>query len=113
MISPPASTSSPLKILTRTVEEPADDTPVKEEGVKEIKMNVNQSINSAVINELFDGVLEQSEDHGEEKEEDPLNISSMSLLTPVVETVAAVVKSPERRMMVGTNFISFYQWYLM
>lgn len=72
--------------------------------VKEIEMNVDQSINSAVINGLFEGVLQQSEGHeDEEEEEDALNISSMSLLTPLAETIAAVVKSPERKMMVGAR----------
>ncbi|XP_051811722.1 anillin isoform X3 [Acanthochromis polyacanthus] len=106
MVSPPASTSSPLKVVTRTAE--TDETPDEEE--KEIEMNVDQSINSAVINELFDGVLEQSEDQDEDdedEEEDALNISSMSLLTPLAETVAAVVKSPERGMMTSTPASSF------
>lgn len=73
--------------------------------VEEVKEN--QSINSAVINGLFEGILQQSEeqeDHSDEEveqEEDALNISSMSLLTPLAETVAAVVKSPDRRMMVA------------
>lgn len=78
----------------------------EDEEDKEIEMNVDQSINSAVINGLFEGILEQSEnqrDEEEEEEEDALNISSMSLLTPLAETVAAVVKSPERRMMVGAT----------
>lgn len=104
MISPPASTSSPLKTVSCAKGEPVVDTPEKREVVKE--MNVDQSINSEVINELFDGVLEQSEDQ-EEEEEDALNISSMSLLIPLAETVAEV-KSPERKMMV---FTSIYQWY--
>lgn len=83
------------------------------EVIKEIEMNVDQSINSAVINGLFDGILEQSEDQNDEdnEEEDALNISSMSLLTPLTETVAAVVKSPERRMMVGINS-SFFRYVL-
>uniref|UniRef100_A0A3P8SB38 Anillin n=1 Tax=Amphiprion percula TaxID=161767 RepID=A0A3P8SB38_AMPPE len=108
MVSPPASTSSPLKVVTQTAE--TDETPEEEEKEveKEIEMNVDQSINSAVINELFDGVLEQSEDEDDEdEEEDALNISSMSLLTPLAETVAAVVKSPERRMMTSTPASSF------
>lgn len=73
-------------------------------------MNVDQSITSDVINELFDDALEESDEHSgggddddEEGEEDALNISSMSILTPLVETVAAAVKSPERRMMVRGN----------
>uniref|UniRef100_A0A7N6A9H0 Anillin n=1 Tax=Anabas testudineus TaxID=64144 RepID=A0A7N6A9H0_ANATE len=84
VIPPPASTSSPLK----TVEEPVDGTLEKEDVVREIEMNVDQSINSEVINELFNGVLEQSGDQDGEEEEDALNISSMSLLTPLAETVA-------------------------
>uniref|UniRef100_A0A8C9X7M4 Anillin n=1 Tax=Sander lucioperca TaxID=283035 RepID=A0A8C9X7M4_SANLU len=104
MVSPPASTSSPLRVVGHTVEKTSDETPEEEEEVvKEKEMNVDQSINSAVINELFDGVLEQSDDD----EEDALNISSMSLLTPLAETVAAVVKSPERRMMTSTPASSF------
>ncbi|XP_041867684.1 anillin isoform X2 [Melanotaenia boesemani] len=106
MASPPASTSSPLKMAGRTVEKLTDETPEEEEKevVKEIEVNVDQSINSAVINELFDGVLEQED---EDEEEDALNISSMSLLTPLAETVAAVVKSPERRLMTSTPASSF------
>ncbi|XP_028256282.1 anillin isoform X2 [Parambassis ranga] len=112
LVSPPASTSSPLRVVTNSVDEVTNETPEEEkeeqEVVKEVEMNVDQSINSAVINELFDGVLEQSEDQDEDdEEEDPLNISSMSLLTPLAETVAAVVKSPERRMMTSTPASSF------
>ncbi|XP_042290431.1 anillin isoform X2 [Thunnus maccoyii] len=113
-VSPPASTSSPLRVVARTAEKTTDETPEeKEEVVKEIEMNVDQSINSAIINELFDGVLEQSEDQDddeeeeEDEEEDALNISSMSLLTPLAETVASVVRSPERRMMTSTPASSF------
>lgn len=73
----------------------------------------NQSINSAVINSLFEGILEQSQDQRdcseeEEEEEDALNISSMSLLTPLAETVAAVVKSPERGLMVASTSSYLY-----
>ncbi|XP_022599876.1 anillin isoform X1 [Seriola dumerili] len=107
VVSPPAHTSSPLREAARTVDKPADERAEREEEVTEREMNVDQSINSAVINELFDGVLEQSEDHDEEEEEDALNISSMSLLTPLAETVAAVVRSPERRMMTSTPASSF------
>ena len=75
---------------------------VEEEKSEEEEVEINSaSINSAVINELFEGVLEQSDDTpsstGEEEEEDALNISSMSLLTPLAETVASVIRSPERR----------------
>uniref|UniRef100_A0A3B3ULI4 Anillin n=1 Tax=Poecilia latipinna TaxID=48699 RepID=A0A3B3ULI4_9TELE len=88
-LTPPVSTSSPMRGVSQPGEKPS----------KEKEMNVDHSINSAVINELFDGVLEQSEDQ-EDEEEDALNISSMSLLTPLAETVAAVVKSPDRRLVV-------------
>ncbi|XP_070777931.1 anillin [Enoplosus armatus] len=112
VVSPPVSTSSPLRPVAHAVEKTTAETPEEEEEeeVKEIEMNVDQSINSAVINELFDGILEQSEDQRDDEEaeeEDALNISSMSLLTPLAETVAAVVKSPERRMMTSTPASSF------
>ncbi|XP_016388661.1 actin-binding protein anillin-like isoform X2 [Sinocyclocheilus rhinocerous] len=71
--------------------------------VREIEMNVDDSVNSEMINELFDGVLDESEEQSDEEDadEDALNISSMSLLAPLAETVAAVVKSPERKHMVS------------
>lgn len=96
MSSPPVLTSSPLKVAVHTTGKLTEETP--EEKREE---NVDQSVNSTVINELF-GDLEQSEDHSGD-EEDALNISSMSLLTPLAETVAAVVNSPEKRMMVSTD----------
>lgn len=94
-----------MKVLSDVKEKTSAGSP--EEEQKEVK--VNQSIDSAVINGLFEGILEQSDeqkDHSddEEEEEDALNISSMSLLTPLAETVAAVVKSPDRKMMVAINF---------
>ncbi|KAJ0003599.1 hypothetical protein NQD34_008697 [Periophthalmus magnuspinnatus] len=118
--SPPASTSSPLKSVSQIVVEPVneclEEEKKQEEEVNETEMNVDgsvtseqnvdASINSAVINELFQGVLEQSE---EEEEEDPLNISSMSLLAPLVETVAAVAKSPDGMMVCRINYyVSVY-----
>ncbi|CAL9691141.1 unnamed protein product [Knipowitschia caucasica] len=122
--SPPASTSSPLRAAAPLAPEPVhkdpeetkaeEDKQTETEKVNETEMNVDgsdcseqnvDSINSAVINELFQGVLEQSDDYTEE-EEDPLNISSMSLLAPLAETVAAVVKSPDR-MMTSTPASSF------
>lgn len=71
--------------------------------MREIEMNVDASINSEVINNLFEDVLEENDEHNpeEDEEEDALNISSMSLLAPLAETVAAVVKSPERKVMVS------------
>lgn len=105
IMTPPASASSPMKVVSQTVGKLSEET--VEDVIKE-EINVDQSINSAVINELFDGLLEQSEDQIEEEEveEDALNISSMSLLTPLVETVAAVAKSPER-LMTSTPASSF------
>uniref|UniRef100_A0A671N9V1 Anillin n=1 Tax=Sinocyclocheilus anshuiensis TaxID=1608454 RepID=A0A671N9V1_9TELE len=84
---------------------------VKEvDEVHEIEMNVDGSVNYEVINELFDGVLEESEEKSDEDaEEDALNISSMSLLAPLAETVAAVVKSPERKPMTSTPASSFIE----
>uniref|UniRef100_A0AAY4EPQ6 Anillin n=1 Tax=Denticeps clupeoides TaxID=299321 RepID=A0AAY4EPQ6_9TELE len=78
------------------------------EEVREKEVNVDGSINSEVINDLFDGVLEESSElSAEEDEEDALNISSMSLLTPLAETVASVVKSPERIAVTSTPASSF------
>lgn len=114
LISPPASTSSPMKVPSDVDEKTSAGRLEEEKEGDEVKEN--QSINSAVINGLFEGILEQSEeqkDHSnyheeeEEEEEDALNISSMSLLTPLAETVAAVVKSPERKMMTSTPATSF------
>ncbi|XP_062870438.1 anillin isoform X2 [Trichomycterus rosablanca] len=79
------------------------DEELKEE-LHEIEMNVDGSINSEVINDLFEDILEEGDE-----EEDALNISSMSILTPLVETVAAVVKSPERKVMTSTPASSFIE----
>ncbi|XP_059508998.1 anillin isoform X2 [Stegostoma tigrinum] len=91
----------------------------KDEAVCVVEMSVDndEEINSSeVINELFDGVLEEEEYGDEELDErreckketesemegksDELNISSMSLLAPLVETVDAVT-NPEKS--VSTN----------
>ncbi|KAI4879555.1 hypothetical protein NFI96_012580 [Prochilodus magdalenae] len=105
---------SPLKKAEVSVEKPEiPEQAEKEEAleeIREIEMNVDASINSEVINDLFDGVLEDNEEHSVEEEgeeEDALNISSMSLLAPLAETVAAVVKSPERKLMTSTPASSF------
>uniref|UniRef100_A0A4W4G2T8 Anillin n=1 Tax=Electrophorus electricus TaxID=8005 RepID=A0A4W4G2T8_ELEEL len=83
----------------------------KKEEIHEIEMNVDGSVNSEVINNLFEGVLEESrhsdEDEEVKEDEDALNISSMSLLMPLAETVAAVVKSPERKVLTSTPTSSF------
>lgn len=100
---------SPVKKVEFAVETPKVKEEVKEvvEEVHEIEMNVDGSVNSDMISELFDGVLEEHEDDNDEEDEDPLNISSMSLLAPLAETVAAVVKSPERKLMTSTPASSF------
>ncbi|KAM9414532.1 anillin-like isoform 2-T2 [Salvelinus alpinus] len=85
-------TSSPGKQVVFSVEESDEDVS------HELEVNVDQSINSDVINEIFDGLHDQSEVQSGE-EEDKLNISSMSILAPFSETVAAVVKSPVKMMM--------------
>uniref|UniRef100_A0A8D0CL32 Anillin n=1 Tax=Scleropages formosus TaxID=113540 RepID=A0A8D0CL32_SCLFO len=75
---------------------------------EQTEMNIDDVNSSEVINKLFHGVLEDSgqpgveddddDDDQGESDEDALNISSMSLLTPLAETVAAVVRSPELKL---------------
>ncbi|XP_048472145.1 anillin isoform X2 [Rhincodon typus] len=92
----------------------------KDEAICVVEMSVDndEEINSSeVINELFDGVLEE-EEYGDEEElderrdckketesemekNDELNISSMSLLAPLVETVDAVT-NPEKSVSTNT-----------
>ncbi|XP_061738586.1 anillin isoform X2 [Nerophis ophidion] len=79
-------------------EEEVDESSREDEG-KEIEMNVDHS---AVIDQLFDGLHDDDED----EEEDALNISSMSLLTPLAESVAAVY-SPDRSTRTSTPAHSF------
>ncbi|CAL8363268.1 unnamed protein product [Arctogadus glacialis] len=118
-LSPPVSTSSPMRREERPapLADPQPRMEQEKSEEEEVETNVDSgSINSAVINELFEGVLEQSDDTysstGEEgdEEEDPLNISSMSLLTPLAETVASVIRSPDRReLMTSTPAGSFLE----
>ncbi|XP_049606375.1 anillin [Syngnathus scovelli] len=97
---PPASASSPMRNEDKTADASKDEENA-EDG--EIELCVDGSVDSAVINDLFQGVLEEQD----QEAEDALNISSMSLLTPLAETVAAaVVKSPET-MMTSTPAGSF------
>lgn len=77
--------------------------------VREIEMSVDDDINSSkVINDIFSDVLEEGEldveksqeemdnaDAESSEQEDALNISSMSLLAPLAQTVGVV--SPEVR----------------
>ncbi|KAK0147609.1 Anillin [Merluccius polli] len=120
-VSSPVSTSSPLRVeRSALVVDRQTQEEEEEKSGEELEMNTDSaSINSAVINELFKGVLEQSDDantstsHGEEdedeEEEDALNISSMSILTPLAETVASVIRSPERRVMMTSTPASSFQ----
>ncbi|XP_027031407.2 anillin isoform X5 [Tachysurus fulvidraco] len=106
--------SSPLKKVEVSLEKEEMDKQKEketEEEIRQIEMNVDGSINSDVINHLFEDVLEEHHEHDaeEDEEEDALNISSMSLLTPLTETVAAVVKSPERKVMTSTPASSFIE----
>ncbi|XP_057624005.1 anillin isoform X2 [Chionomys nivalis] len=103
--------SSPLKITLFLEEEKSlkvtSDLKAEQETevVREIEMNVDDDINSSkVINDIFSDVLEEGEldvekspeelerveaDNSEEQE-DALNISSMSLLSPLAQTVGVV-----------------------
>uniref|UniRef100_A0A8C6R172 Anillin n=1 Tax=Nannospalax galili TaxID=1026970 RepID=A0A8C6R172_NANGA len=108
--------SSPLKITLFLEEEKSlkvtSDPKIEQqtEVVREIEMNVDDDddINSSkVINDIFSDVLEegeldveksqegmaQVEGENNEEQEDALNISSMSLLAPLAQTVGVV--SPE------------------
>ncbi|XP_048849375.1 anillin isoform X2 [Brienomyrus brachyistius] len=107
--------SSPLK-TAGICSKMSEDNQEASVGAREVDMIVDAGNSSEVINKLFDGVLEESEDHGaeneeededEEGDEDALNISSMSLLAPLAETVAAVVKSPELKLLTSTPASSF------
>ncbi|XP_049980856.1 anillin isoform X3 [Alexandromys fortis] len=103
--------SSPLKITLFLEEEKslkvASDLKAKQETevVREIEMNVDDDINSSkVINDIFSDVLEEGEldveksqeglervdTENSEEQEDALNISSMSLLSPLAQTVGVV-----------------------
>ncbi|XP_077598872.1 anillin [Stigmatopora nigra] len=75
---------------------------------KKIGLNINHSLSSAVITDLFEGVLEECGDQDHEEEKDALNISSMSLLTSMAETVVNGVKCPEM-MMTSTPASSFLE----
>ncbi|XP_057589113.1 anillin isoform X3 [Hippopotamus amphibius kiboko] len=118
--------SSPLKITLFLEEEKSlkvtSDPKVEQqtEAVREIEMSVvdDDDINSSkVINDIFSDVLEegeldveksqeemdQADAESNEEQEDALNISSMSLLAPLAQTVGVV--SPE-------NLVSSPRWEL-
>ncbi|XP_059875926.1 anillin isoform X2 [Delphinus delphis] len=107
--------SSPLKITLFLEEEKSlkvtSDPKVEQltEVVREIEMSVDDDINSSkVINDIFSDVLEEGEldveksqeemdnaDAESSEQEDALNISSMSLLAPLAQTVGVnLVSSP-------------------
>uniref|UniRef100_A0A4W5NUP3 Anillin n=1 Tax=Hucho hucho TaxID=62062 RepID=A0A4W5NUP3_9TELE len=110
---PTTPTSIPVKRVEFSVEKPSEEETQEEsdeEESHEKEMNVDQSNNSEIKNfdEFHDQSEEQSGEEGEgDEEEDKLNISSMSILAPFSETVAAVVKSPVRKMMTSTPASSF------
>ncbi|XP_042188426.1 anillin-like [Callorhinchus milii] len=86
--------SEQLNVIESTSDdEKSDDerNPDKVGKVSEVEMSVDDELNSsAVINELFEGVMEEDEDVDDDEErESELNISSMSLLAPLA------VASPE------------------
>ncbi|XP_042662345.1 anillin isoform X1 [Tyto alba] len=92
---------SPLKAMSVSKLEQLAEKPKEE--VYEIKMSVDDEMNSSkVINEIFEVLQEDGPDieklkkemsislegeSDEDEQEDSLNISSMSLLTPLVESV--------------------------
>ncbi|KAL4629666.1 actin-binding protein anillin isoform X2 [Arapaima gigas] len=104
---------TPSTIALQRAEPSSEKTSEDQEqqaGVQEIELNTDNINSSEVINELFHGVLENDEQptadedndddnyNEDEGDEDGLNISSMSLLTPLAETVAVVVRSPEMKL---------------
>ncbi|XP_021428008.2 anillin isoform X3 [Oncorhynchus mykiss] len=111
---PDEPTASPLDSLNAAPKKPSEEETQEEESDEEesheMEMKVDQSNNSEINN--FDGFHDQIEElsgeEGEgEEEEDKLNISSMSILAPFSESVAAVIKSPVRKMMTSTPASSF------
>ncbi|XP_064873886.1 anillin-like isoform X3 [Oncorhynchus nerka] len=110
---PDEPTASPLDSLNAAPKKPSEEETQEEESDEEesheMEMKVDQSNNSEINN--FDGFHDQIEElsgeEGEGEEEDKLNISSMSILAPFSESVAAVIKSPVRKMMTSTPASSF------
>uniref|UniRef100_A0A8C7G4Z8 Anillin n=1 Tax=Oncorhynchus kisutch TaxID=8019 RepID=A0A8C7G4Z8_ONCKI len=111
---PDEPTTSTLDSLNAAPKKPSEEETQEEESDEEesheMEMKVDPSNNSEINN--FDGFHDQIEElsgeEGEgEEEEDKLNISSMSILAPFSESVAAVIKSPVRKMMTSTPASSF------
>ncbi|XP_077446838.1 anillin isoform X2 [Stigmatopora argus] len=109
-VSPSTSTSKQLKDIAETNKEEFADITKDEDNFenKKIGLNINHSPSSAVITDLFEGVLEECGDQDHEEEQDALDISSMSLLTPMAETMVTGVKCPEM-MMTSTPASSFLE----
>ncbi|NXQ57819.1 ANLN protein, partial [Anthoscopus minutus] len=98
-----AESKSPVKIMSGSKLEQLDEKPKDE--VYEGKMHVDDEMNSSkVINEIFEILQEDGPDieklkkemsmslegeSDEDEQEESLNISSMSLLTPLVESVGS------------------------
>ncbi|XP_030407219.1 anillin isoform X2 [Gopherus evgoodei] len=98
---------NPLKVIS--VSKLEQFTENENDAVCEIEMSVNDKMNSSkVINDIFDEVLQEDgldieklkkemrinlEAESDDEQEESLNISSMSLLTPLAESVGVV--SPE------------------
>ncbi|KAM7176716.1 anillin isoform 1-T1 [Macrochelys suwanniensis] len=98
---------NPLKVVS--VSKLEQLTERENDAVCEIEMGVNDEMNSSkVINDIFDEVLQEDgpdieklkkemsmnlEAESDDEQEESLNISSMSLLTPLAESVGVV--SPE------------------
>ncbi|XP_037745979.1 anillin isoform X2 [Chelonia mydas] len=98
---------NPLKVVS--VSKLEQLTEKENDAVCEIEMSVNDEMNSSkVINDIFDEVLQEDgpdieklkkemsmnlEAESDDEQEESLNISSMSLLTPLAESVGVV--SPE------------------
>ncbi|XP_024297075.1 anillin isoform X5 [Oncorhynchus tshawytscha] len=105
---PDEPTASPLDRLNAAPKKPSEEETQEEESDEEesheMEMKVDHSNNSEINN--FDGFHDQIEELSGE-EEDELNISSMSILAPFSESVAAVIKSPVRKMMTSTPASSF------
>ncbi|XP_062985706.1 anillin [Elgaria multicarinata webbii] len=119
---------SPLKIFSPSIPVKAvsnsklEQLPNKQDG-EEHETEVNDKMNSSkVISDMFDEVLQEDgpdieklkkemsmtlEDDSEEEQEESLNISSMSLLTPLTESVAVVspevFASPSKSVGEGSN----------
>uniref|UniRef100_A0A8D0GWQ3 Anillin n=1 Tax=Sphenodon punctatus TaxID=8508 RepID=A0A8D0GWQ3_SPHPU len=88
---------------------PKSDSVALEQKIREVELSVDDEMNSSkVINDMFDEVLQEDgpdleklkkemsmnlEGDSDDEQEETLNISSMSLLTPLTESVAVV--SPE------------------